>query len=62
MHPKVRHPIKPPIDQSPAIHEVSSSVILPDGNGDSSEVRIIILGLVQPPPIPVANPNKLTFL
>lgn len=56
------HPIKPPIDQSDAIHDVSSSVILPVGNGDEfSEVRIIKLGLSQPPPIPTANPNKLTF-
>lgn len=55
------HPIKPPTAQSDAIHEVSSSVILPVGNGDESEVRIIILGLSQPPPTAVANPNKLTF-
>ena len=54
------HPIKPPIAQSDAIHDASSVVILPVGNGDQSEVRIKILGLVQPTPIPQTKPNKLT--
>lgn len=35
-------------------------VIFPVGNGDSSEVRVIMLEPVQPPPIPHVMTNKFT--
>lgn len=44
IYPKMMLPINPPTHSKLAIHEASSIVIGPDGNGDSSDVRIRILG------------------
>lgn len=48
MKPKNTLPIRPPNGQSEAIHVASTMVILPDGNGLSSDVNRIIDGEHQP--------------
>lgn len=60
MTPIIMLAIKPPTTVSDAIHPASSIDILPDGNGDSSEVRIMIHKVPKPAPIPFANANKFT--
>lgn len=45
-------PIKLPMAHNDAIHEPSSIVILPDGNGDFSDVNRNIVGLAHPQMIP----------
>lgn len=52
MKPQKMLPIKPPTDKSDAIHEASSIVILPDDNGESSDISKMMLGIIQPPIIP----------
>lgn len=41
------------------IHDASSNVIFPLGNGVSLDIRIIILELTQPFPAPHVITNKL---
>lgn len=48
MAPKKKVPIAPPAFINEATQLASSIVILPVGNGDSSDLRIIRLGLVIP--------------
>lgn len=51
-NPKRRFPNKAPIPKRLAIHDALSSVILPDGSGDSSDVKSKIFGDGQPNVIP----------
>lgn len=48
MYPKKTFPVNAPTAVNAVIQVASSIVIFPDGNGDSSEVRGIIVGDVQP--------------
>lgn len=48
MNPKIILPINPPMQEIDAIHDASVIEIFPVGNGDSSDVRIKILGLAYP--------------
>lgn len=51
-------PNKLPTHKSDAIHEASSIVILPDGNGVSSDVSQKTAGLFHPSVVPNAMVNK----
>lgn len=50
--PKVAKPIRAPNAFNDAIHEASSWLILPVGNGDASDVSKTIIGLDRPVIIP----------
>lgn len=59
MQPKQMIPVKAPIDINDVTHDASSIVIFPDGNGDSSDINKITLGLAQPSKTP--NPIVIKF-
>lgn len=62
MKPNSTFPINPPTHKSDAIQDASSISILPDGNGVSSDVSKLIVGLAQPTPIPSQTVSKFTVL
>lgn len=60
MKPPIKAPGNAPNPIIDAIHEASSVVILPDGNGVTSDWRRIILGDVHPEFRPKPITNKFT--
>lgn len=60
-YPQMIFPNAPPIDSKEAIHEASSIVIFPDGNGESSERSGIRLGPVHPDINPNPTGNRYTI-
>lgn len=53
-------PNRQPAHKSDTIHEASSIVIFPDGNGVLSDVSNKVAGLANPSVIPNAIVNKFT--
>lgn len=46
--PKITFPVRPPTFVSEVIHDISSIVSLPDGNGVLSDISKITFGLHHP--------------